>query len=190
MPSKLSLSDRGLDFLYRREALPGVSNRLHWPGGASGVTLGPGYDMKVRTKAEVEADLKAIGVPDGTASKAAGGAGKSGTGAKAFAAANKGLVALTSDQEKRLLKHVVPLYENAVRNAVTVKVTQHQFDAMVSLAYNIGPGAFRRSSVVARLNAGKPDEAAEKFKLWSKSGGKVNQGLVNRRNLEVELFKS
>jgi lysozyme len=77
-----------------------------------------------------------------------------------------------------------------VRTYVTVPVNQNQFDAMVSLDYNIGGGNFKNSSVVANINKGDFVAAANSFKLWNKSGGVVVQGLVNRRELEVTLFNT
>ena len=61
---------------------------------------------------------------------------------------------------------------------------------MVSLCYNIGPAAFAKSSIVRHFNAGNVDAAANSFLLWKKAGGKVVQGLVNRRTAERDLFLS
>ncbi len=70
------------------------------------------------------------------------------------------------------------------------KTTQHQFDAMVSLAYNIGPGAkgFAGSSVLRRHKAGDIAGAAAAFHMWNKQAGKVLAGLVRRRNAEAVLY--
>lgn len=189
MNKGMSLSEDGVDFIYKREAKKNVSNKVHWPQGASGVTLGAGYDMKERTAAEVEADLKEIGVADVAAKATSGGAGKSGEDAKKFVSDNPDCVDLTEEQEKKLLKKILPSYEDAVKNNVKTKLNQNQYDALVSLCYNIGTAAFKTSSVVAKLNDCKYDDAAEKFKVWNKSDGKVNDGLTKRRNLEVDLFK-
>lgn len=69
-------------------------------------------------------------------------------------------------------------------------VTQNMFDACVSLAYNIGIGAFTGSSVVRNIKAGNKQKAGDSFLLWNKAGGQVLQGLVNRRNAERKLFLS
>jgi LysM repeat protein len=189
-PSTGGLSEQGKDFLYDHEAQAGVSNRLHWPKGASGVTLGPGYDMKGKSEAQVTRDLTAIGVDADTAAKVAKGAGLSGSEARAFAADNRGLVSLNKTQERQLLTNTVQGYADHVRSKITAPVTQNQFDAMVSFAYNIGTKGFDGSSALAKLNAGDSAGAAEAMKLWNKSDGKVNQGLVNRRNDEVALFNT
>lgn len=67
-----------------------------------------------------------------------------------------------------------------------VPLYQHEFDAFVSLAYNIGAGAFCRSSVVKRLKASPPDYAGacEAIKMWTKAGGRELPGLVKRREAE------
>ncbi len=184
------VSDNGLQFIYDHEALAGVSERLHWPGGASGVTLGPGYDMKGRSAASIEADMIGIGIDPRTASRIAGGAGLSGQAAANFARNNAGLVNLSPSQAQDLLGQTVEPYARAVRNAVDVPLTQNQFDALTSFAYNIGIGGFEGSSALRRLNAGDYAGAAEAMKLWNKSGGDVVQGLVNRRRDEVNLFNT
>jgi lysozyme len=79
-------------------------------------------------------------------------------------------------------------FEEAVEKAVSVKVTENQFSAMVSLCYNIGPGAFAKSSVVKHTNAGDTAKAASSFLLWNKAGGKELPGLTRRREAEKKLF--
>lgn len=63
-----------------------------------------------------------------------------------------------------------------------------QHSAMVSLCYNIGMGAFAKSSVARLHNANKTAEAAQAFALWNKAGGRVLQGLVLRRAAEAQLY--
>ena len=74
--------------------------------------------------------------------------------------------------------------------SIKVKVTQSQFDAMVSLAYNIGPGAFLKSTLLKKVNAGDFIGASEEFLKWNKSGGKELRGLTKRREREKQLFRS
>lgn len=76
---------------------------------------------------------------------------------------------------------------NAVRRAVRVPVTQNQFDAMVSLAYNIGAGAFAGSDVVRLLNAGNVAGARAAFSNWSRAGSDPT-ALASRRADEQALF--
>jgi lysozyme len=65
----------------------------------------------------------------------------------------------------------------------------YRLAACTSLAYNIGMGNFRNSSVAKFVNAGDYVSAAQSFLLWNKAGGKVLQGLVNRREAEKKLFE-
>ncbi len=184
------LSENGARFIYDHEALRGVSEKLHWPGGASGVTLGPGYDMKGRTSGEIVRDLTAAGVNADTARLISQAAGLEGTAARDFANSNRGLVTLTPAQETRLQAIAVRPFERVVADNVKVPLTQNQFDALVSFAYNIGAGAFRDSTALRKINAGDLAGGAEAMKLFNKSDGQVVQGLVNRRNDEVRLFNT
>jgi GH24 family phage-related lysozyme (muramidase) len=184
------LSANGAQFIYDHEAVRGVSNKLHWPGGASGVTLGPGYDMKGKSRTEIISDLTSIGVSRSAATSIAGAAGLEGSAARNFANNNKGLVNLTAAQETALLKIETKKFEKVVSDNVKVPLTQNQFDALVSLSYNIGEGAFKSSTALKRINAGDYAGGAEAMKRFNKSGGGVMQGLVNRRNDEVRLFNT
>ena len=86
------------------------SRTLHWPGGASGVTIGRGYDMKYRSGDVVKADLLKAGVPEETAARLASGAGLTGSAAEAFAGNNKALL-LTGAQQKQLFETIYDEYE-------------------------------------------------------------------------------
>ena len=77
----------------------------------------------------------------------------------------------------------------SVRRSVTVPLTQNQFDALVSFAFNVGAGAFQGSTLLKRLNAGDYAGAADEFGRWTKAGGKVVAGLVRRRTEEAALFR-
>ena len=74
--------------------------------------------------------------------------------------------------------------------SIKVKVSQSQFDAMVSLAYNIGVGAFLKSTLLKKVNAGDFAGAGEEFLRWNKAGGKEVLGLTRRRQREKQLFLS
>ena len=71
---------------------------------------------------------------------------------------------------------------------IKVEVNQNQFDAMVSLAYNIGVGAFSSSTLLRKVNAKDFIGASNEFLKWDKSGGKPLLGLTRRRQREKELF--
>ncbi|EMR8086351.1 lysozyme [Citrobacter freundii] len=99
---------------------------------------------------------------------------------------------MTIDQQTadRLLKTGLVGYENDVLKVVRVKLTQGQFDALVSFAYNVGSRALSTSTLLKKLNAGDIKGAADEFLRWNKSGGKVMPGLTNRRKAEREVFLS
>lgn len=97
---------------------------------------------------------------------------------------------ITDDTAEILLRNGVPQYERAINHLVTVSLNQNRFDALVSLAWNIGPGAFERSTLLKKLNAGDMDGAAAEFLRWNKAGGKVLPGLVTRRKTESTLFQT
>jgi lysozyme len=96
---------------------------------------------------------------------------------------------ITQAQADDILASDLVKFEVAVDRAVTVPMRQNQFDAMVSLCFNIGPTAFAASSVARNINAGRSDKAGNSFLLWTRSGGKVLPGLVRRRNAEKALFE-
>lgn len=76
----------------------------------------------------------------------------------------------------------------AIKRLVRVKLTQDQYDALVSLVFNIGQGAFARSTLLKRLNAGECTGTADEFLKWRYADGKPLRGLLNRRKAERELF--
>jgi lysozyme len=86
------------------------------------------------------------------------------------------------------LRREIAKFETAVMKSVTVEMNQNEFDAMVSLAYNIGASAFAKSTVLKRLNKGDRAGAAQAFEFWNKGGGRVLNGLVSRRKREAALF--
>ncbi|GAB2940351.1 lysozyme [Aquaspirillum soli] len=75
-------------------------------------------------------------------------------------------------------------YEGALRRCVKVPLYQHEYDAYISLSYNIGGGAFCGSTLVRKLNASDYVGACEEILRWNKAGGKVLRGLVIRREAE------
>lgn len=97
----------------------------------------------------------------------------------------------TIDQAKARLDRDVATFAKGVAKLIAgTPTTQGQYDAMVSLAYNIGLGAFAKSSVLANHLAKRPVNACAAFKLWNKGGGKVLPGLVRRRAAEADLYLS
>ena len=99
----------------------------------------------------------------------------------------EGLTIPLSEAE-RLLTRDLRTSEWHVNRLVQVKLTQNQFDALVSFVYNVGGDAFAKSTMLRLLNAGDYVGAANQFQRWNKDNGKVVDGLTNRRRKEYELF--
>lgn len=95
---------------------------------------------------------------------------------------------MTREKATATLEKDVKPFEKAVSNAVKVPLTQKQYDALVHLAFNIGTGAFKNSTVVKRLNAGDMEGAKAAWGRFVKAGGKTVKGLVNRREAEISDF--
>lgn len=99
---------------------------------------------------------------------------------------------VTEDEAEELLRRDLKVFERAVNSLVKVDLRQHEFDALVSLAFNIGGGALRRSTALRRLNAGDRYGAAEAMTWWNKAtvGGTLTAvaGLTRRRDAEADMF--
>lgn len=87
----------------------------------------------------------------------------------------RALVRLLNDSDK---------YQQAVRRCAPVPMHQHEFDAFVSITYNIGTGAFCSSTMAKRLNAGDYPGACDAMLMWNKQGARVLPGLTKRRQEE------
>ena len=97
-------------------------------------------------------------------------------------------MSITQQEADDILVRDLVKYEAGVQRALTRSPTQNQFDAMVSLCFNIGEGAFAGSTLVRRFNAGDIAGASDAFLMWNKAGGKVLPGLESRRKDERALF--
>lgn len=95
---------------------------------------------------------------------------------------------ITKGKAKDYKLHDLKEFESTVNTSVKVPLTQNQYDALVSLSYNIGSGAFKNSTLLKKLNSGDYKGAAEQFLVWNKVNSKRVQGLVNRREAECNLF--
>ena len=77
----------------------------------------------------------------------------------------------------------------AVDKKVKVELNTNQEAALYSFIYNVGAGAFGKSTLLRKLNESDYKGAANEFKRWNKGGGKVLNGLVRRRKAEADLFR-
>jgi lysozyme len=98
-----------------------------------------------------------------------------------------GMTISRSDAEK-YLHAALAKFADQITPAITAPINGNEFGAFVSLAYNIGPGAFKKSSAFRSFNAGDKEGAAKAILLWNKAGGKVLNGLTRRREAERKLF--
>lgn len=98
---------------------------------------------------------------------------------------------ITLERAKELQNFYLDKFSNQVRNSLRVKLNDNQFSALVSLAYNIGIGAFRKSTLLKKVNnAPNNFNAIEgQFIRWNKSKGRVLRGLTFRRQSEADLYR-
>lgn len=104
---------------------------------------------------------------------------------------------ITEQQAEQLLKEDLRLFEKGVNRLVAelnIELTQCQFDALISFAFNLGLGNLRKSTLCKKLYLMKQHDqksilaVADEFLKWNKAGGKVLNGLVRRRQAERNLF--
>lgn len=175
MNDDLRISDRGIDLIKAFEGImdgdPSTANLDPYICPAGYVTIGWGH----------------VVLDNGNMLKGRGGLARA-----------KELIpnGITMEEAENLLIDDCIKFERAVKRTITTEVTQGQFDAMVSLSFNIGPANFRTSTVARETNAGRWDAAADAFMMWNKARDpntgilKVLNGLVRRRQAERELYLS
>lgn len=96
---------------------------------------------------------------------------------------------ITREQADAFFHEDLDIFASGVwENVSMFPTTQNQFDAMVSLAFNIGLGAFEKSSVLRYHSRGDYLKAEASFGLWNKQAGKVLNGLTKRRAAEAKLY--
>ena len=100
----------------------------------------------------------------------------------------EGLVISQHTADMMLKAHVQDIALDLTDILGVQKLKQHQFDALVSFVYNIGIGAFKKSTMLKYIKAYKMAEAALEFEKWTKAGGQELPGLVKRRKAEKKLF--
>ena len=98
--------------------------------------------------------------------------------------------ALSSVEATALLQRDVEAFEFAVNKMIVVTITQNQFDALVSFAYNLGAHSLLSSTLLRKLNLGDFPDAANEFLKWNHVNGQVVDGLTRRRQAEQKLFLS
>tara|TARA_R100000995_G_C3482910_1_gene125176 strand:- start:1090 stop:1533 length:444 start_codon:yes stop_codon:yes gene_type:complete len=99
----------------------------------------------------------------------------------------KGMSISKSRAEELLLEDIAQ-FEDIVDKAVSVNLSQNQYDALVSWTFNLGGGNLNSSTMLKVLNAGDYENVPEQIKRWNKANGKVLEGLIRRREAEALLF--
>jgi lysozyme len=95
----------------------------------------------------------------------------------------------TQAEVDALLRSDLARFESGVaRMCPAASSHQGRFDALVSFSFNVGLGTLQRSTLRAKFNRGDYEGAAAEFLKFTKGGGKVLKGLVNRRNDEVAMY--
>ena len=100
---------------------------------------------------------------------------------------------ITQERADSLFRSILDKFAHLIHNSLTNpdRISNAQFSAMVSLAYNIGVGAFKGSTLLRKANANPCDPTIpDEFIRWNKAGGKVLAGLTRRRKAEADLYKN
>ena len=95
---------------------------------------------------------------------------------------------ITVKEAEKLLKKRIEELEGTVASTIKVPLTNGQKTALICFAYNVGKNAFETSTLVKLLNQGKYSEVPAQLRRWVYSGGKVNDGLKNRREAEINIW--
>ena len=101
----------------------------------------------------------------------------------------KGTVWTQHQADARFAQYLAKLSADMDRLLGDAPTTQDQYDAMLSLAYNIGTGAFASSTLLKKHKAGLYAEVPAQFLRWNKNDGKVMPGLTRRRNAEADIYE-
>lgn len=95
---------------------------------------------------------------------------------------------ITEDEAERILRKDIDSVEAAVERLVKVPLNDNQFATLVSFVYNVGEGAFAKSTLLKKLNAKDYNSVPKELMKWVNDNGKKIEGLVNRRAAEAGLW--
>jgi lysozyme len=98
---------------------------------------------------------------------------------------------ITKEYAFEIFKVIADKFGKRVSEMVKKPLTQNQFNALVSFAYNVGTGAFSTSTLLKKVNANPNDlTIRNEFARWTRANGKIVNGLVNRRKKESDVYFS
>lgn len=95
---------------------------------------------------------------------------------------------ITSSEAETLLAGDLEAVELAIHSLVKEELTQNEYDALCSFVFNLGAGAFAKSTLLKYIKVGNKISAGNEFLKWDKAAKKQLPGLTKRRNEERELF--
>ncbi|MDG4574504.1 MAG: lysozyme [Defluviicoccus sp.] len=97
---------------------------------------------------------------------------------------------IDEDEAADLLRRDACQAERAVLRLIAVPLTDGQFDALTSFAFNLGGGALQRSTLRRKVNREEHPEVPEELRKWVWDGGKRMPGLIKRRAAEARLYET
>ena len=189
----LRLSAEGHAFIFREETRGHLDRTRHpyWPGSTSGVTPGAGYDFKYRLREQIVEDLTRPGIDPATArALSLARARKVIRTKRAFpdqtriiAKEHANDINITEEKQRLLLIWSIKEYENDVRRNVTVKLSQDEFDALVS--FDMSRGHTKLREIARLLNSGQRAEAISRLRHLDDLLG---AGFASRRQAEADIM--
>ena len=97
---------------------------------------------------------------------------------------------ISASEAEQLLVEDLTAIADDLNRLVNVPVSEGQYIALLSLAFNVGASAIKKSTLLFHLNHGRYEDAAAEFDKWIYAGGKMSEGLKRRRAAERSLFES
>ena len=95
---------------------------------------------------------------------------------------------ITREEAHKVLIKVIKKYRKVVDEVIEIPIKDHQRDALISFSYNVGPNAFKRSTLVKKINKKDIAGASIEFLRWCHVGDKEMPGLIKRRKAEKKMF--
>lgn len=95
---------------------------------------------------------------------------------------------ITKEEAVKRLDKEIAEHTSAIHQRVKVPLYQYEYDALASFIFNVGKGAFARSTLLKKLNEGDYQGAADELLRWDKAGGRTLRGLTRRREAERDRF--
>lgn len=97
---------------------------------------------------------------------------------------------IASSEAEELLMQDIKKVELSIERNIKVGLTQGQFDALVSFTFNVGSASLQRSTIRQKVNRQEHEDVPPEIKRWIFAGGRILSGLVNRREIEANMYRS